>query len=246
MNPSFKLEIRKFFAYCQNLFFVILFDKRISDLTKSEIMNISPIQYSSTSSQPETHAELENTNELQPTVVNPEIHQTDVNEENLSTRLSETTVQHDIIINDNNINLLKAMLVEITNISAGLVGVYLSSYRYVPRTAGIIMATPSGIMTFIISKFPKYQILQNICICFLAGIIGSRNYHEFLIGYLATSMLCKILPLFRTGLDSIVSRFRKVGNIHDQTDNTGIFRSIMNIFNSLGDIFHWQSLEPVM
>lgn len=137
---------------------------------------------------------------------------------------------------------LNIQFTDLVNIVSGLIGICVATSRYMPKLSGIIMALPSGIISLLITKFPQGQLLSGMCMCFLAGIVGSKNYREFIIGYLLSCAICKAMEITINS----VTRFTETCKKHIQHIDylcEYFFTKIMNILSNICDIFHWNSLD---
>ncbi len=119
--------------------------------------------------------------------------------DNDNVNLSSRNVQK--AINRGNVKfLLKQLLIDASHMLTGLCGMYVARNRYVSAISGIIFALPLPLKTLsvLISKLTYFQIFKQLSVDFLIGMICCKNYCEFLMSYVATNTLCKLIQLITT------------------------------------------------
>ncbi|MDR2721039.1 MAG: hypothetical protein LBB15_02000 [Puniceicoccales bacterium] len=81
-------------------------------------------------------------------------------------------------------------LADLANIIAGILGLYVANKCRTSKWAGVLMAGSGQYLACMVPLLAKSNVLMGMAVSFLAGIIGSKNIYEFIMGYFSSKAIC--------------------------------------------------------
>jgi hypothetical protein len=149
--------------------------------------------------------------------------------------------------------LKNVKLADLANIVAGMAGIYIARKSYIPRLAGILLATSGQPSIFkhlacMLPLLTKFEFVMGLATSFLAGVVGSNNYREFILGYFlskAASMLLDCVCHFASNCMNAVRERGLAWCIQEVFSGMFelLFKCASSMFSAISSIFQWQSLS---